>query len=65
MTSIGIDIGTTSISAVLVEINSGKVLKSITVSNKTDISSNGEEHLQDPEKIFNKVRAIIDEIIEF
>lgn len=65
MTSIGIDIGTTSISAVLVEINSGKVLKSITVSNKTDMSSNGEEHLQDPEKIFNKVRAIIDEIIEF
>ena len=40
MTSIGIDIGTTSISAVLVEINSGKVLKSITVSNKTDMSSN-------------------------
>ena len=65
MTSIGIDIGTTSISAVLVEIKSGKVLKSITVSNKTDMSSNGEEHLQDPEKILDKVRNIIDEMIDF
>lgn len=64
MTSIGIDIGTTTISAVLIDNNSGKVLKSVTVSNKTDLSINGENNLQDPEQIFDKVKRIIDELIE-
>lgn len=63
MTSIGIDIGTTTISAVIIDNDSGKVLQSITVSNKTDFSVNGESNLQDPEQIFEKVKKIIDEFL--
>lgn len=64
MASIGIDIGTTSISAVLADSNNGKVLRNITVSNKTDMSLNGEGSLQDPERIFEKVKRVIDEFLE-
>lgn len=52
MKTIGIDIGTTTICAVLVDADSGELLISKTVQNTTMIhSSNAWERLQQPERI--------------
>jgi len=54
--ALGIDIGTTTICAVVIDLLTGKVLESQTIQNDTTISTkHAYEKLQDPTAILNKV----------
>jgi sedoheptulokinase len=64
MNLIGLDIGTTSICGVLYSKGKKKSLK-VTTRNNVFISSLSGEYQQSPEEIFAKVKAILDELIEF
>lgn len=66
MISIGLDIGTTTVSAVAVNTASGNVLKAVTVENGSFLhGSNGFERLQDADKIFSKVQSVLKELCDF
>ena len=53
---IGLDIGTTSLSAVAIDGENGKILKAITADNDTAIKSDDpDRRMQDPVKIVNKL----------
>ena len=61
MKSLGIDIGTTTICGVLLDGGTGELLDSRTLSNDTAVrTENDWEHLQDPEKILEKCRRILE-----
>lgn len=65
MRAVGLDIGTTSISAVVVDALSGKTEKAYTIANDSFLPSAREwEKLQNPEKIKTKVLHLLDTIIE-
>ncbi len=62
---IGLDIGTTTISAIAIDGENGKVLKAITVDNDTAISSeNKARRMQDPEKIKQKVFDLKEQLVK-
>ncbi len=64
MTAIGIDIGTTTISINLVDIDNGHVEKCITIPNKSHVKAeNNFDDLQDPEYILLQIKDVLDEII--
>lgn len=63
--SIGIDIGTTSLCAVVLDTDERKVLKAVTVSNGTDIP--GEfpwQRCQQPDVIVEKCKTILDPLLD-
>ena len=61
MKAVGIDIGTTTICGVLLDGGTGELLDSRTLSNDTAVYTENEwEHLQDPEKILEKCRRILE-----
>ncbi len=65
MCILGIDIRTTTISAVILSLKNGDSLKSITLKNDTFIDSETKgERIQDPQKIREKVIALVDPLIE-
>ena len=65
MNTIGLDIGTTTVCAIVVDSDSGKVLKSVTVKNDSFIKScENYEKLQNPEIILNKCTDLLDSMIK-
>lgn len=64
MKAIGIDIGTTSICGVLVNIVSGEIIKSVTKNSEAFITTPNEwEKIQDTQKIINMAVEIVDSLI--
>ena len=63
---LGIDIGTTTISAVMIDSKTGKIEKSITRENnsKRTTENTSFERLQDPEHMFRIVSEILSEVKE-
>lgn len=62
---IGLDIGTTTLSAVAVDGESGKVLKAITVDNDSFIASaDPSRRMQDPKKIIAKLLSLKEELVK-
>ena len=65
MLSIGLDIGTTTISAVVYDYEVDQVIVSKTVSNDSFIrSENSWKKIQDTEIILTKVKAVLDELLQ-
>lgn len=65
MQSIGIDIGTTTISLVILDRESGAVLESRTIANGTDIDTGREwESVQDADRIVHKARVELDALLD-
>ena len=62
MNAIGLDIGTTTICAIVVDIETGIVKKTITDKNDTVINGASFERLQDPNRILEKVTAIAEKL---
>lgn len=62
MNVLGIDIGTTTLCALLADSVDGSVTASATVANDSFVRGLPYEKLQDPDKILQKVRDLIDEI---
>lgn len=62
MHSIGIDIGTSNISGVIIN-QSNEMIDCISKSNNSDIHAKAFESLQDPNKILQIIIAIIDELL--
>ncbi len=63
MKVIGIDIGTTSICGVVADVDSGKILKSVTLPNESFISTDKEyERIQDTSVILNSVYTLLNEL---
>lgn len=64
MTAAGIDIGTTTISGVVLDMESGQVLMAKTVSNDSFIDTgNPWERVQDADKIVKQARSVLDELL--
>ena len=64
MYAIGIDIGTTSICGVLIDVLDGKIIKQKTVvSNAFITTENPWEKIQDVSKIISLVKKILDELL--
>ena len=62
---IGLDIGTTSISAIIYSLKAKKIEKSVTISNDSFISSQKKgEFIQSPQRILELGKKIIDEFID-
>ena len=68
MKAIGIDIGTTTISGVVVEVDERRhstVIEAKTIQNGSFIRTSNEwERIQDAEKIIQKVKVVVDEFID-
>ena len=65
MKTLGIDIGTTTISAVVVDMDTQKVEKSYTISNNSFLAtSHVWEKLQNPAVIIAKAKNLVDSILE-
>lgn len=65
MTTIGIDIGTTTISAVVLETEAEQVLEARTIQNGSFIRTEHEwERIQDADVIIRKATAVLDELLE-
>ncbi len=63
MKVIGIDIGTTSICGVVADVDSGKILKSVTLQNNSFISTDKEyERIQDASVIMDSVYTLLNEL---
>lgn len=64
MYSIGLDIGTTSVCGILVDLNSGCVELSRTLPNDTFIKTeNPAEKLQDPKRLIEILKSVLDELL--
>lgn len=64
MHAIGIDIGTTSICGVLLDVSDGKILKQQTIASEAFITTeNSWEKIQDVNKIISIAREILDELL--
>ncbi len=65
MKAIGIDIGTTSVCGVVIDSQTGKMLRSCTKNSDAFIQSNNEwEKIQSVEKIIATARGILDDLID-
>ena len=65
MRALGLDIGTTTISAVIVEMKGRKIERAYTIANESFIRSGPEwEKIQNPDIILRKVFKLLDEILE-
>lgn len=66
MKLVGIDIGTTSISGIVLEMTGcSEVLESVTIQNDSSVQSSVEwERIQNPEKILNKAQKLLDTFID-
>ncbi len=64
MRAIGLDIGTTTLSAVRMDATTGEVHKSLTVPNDTFVAGEPWARLQDPGAILSKARAMIDALMD-
>jgi len=64
MNLIGLDIGTTSICGVLYSIDENKAIKTETRENLFIEGEKG-EYIQDPDSIYEKVKSILDDLIDF
>ena len=68
MKAIGIDIGTTTISGVVVEVDERRystVIEAKTIQNGSFIGTSNEwERIQDAEKIIQKAKVVVDEFID-
>ncbi len=63
MKAIGLDIGTTTVCAIVLDVENGEVVKSITLPNDTFLENvKPFEKIQDPEKILDKSLRIVDEL---
>ena len=63
MKAIGLDIGTTTVCAIVLDAENGEVVKSITLPNDTFLENvKPFEKIQDPEKILDKSLRIVDEL---
>ena len=64
MKVIGLDIGTTTVCAVVVDAKKGDVLKSVTLPNDTFLDDTKPfEKIQDPEKILSKATSLVNELL--
>ena len=64
MYAIGIDIGTTSICGVLIDVSKGEILKQQTIASEAFIDTeNSWEKIQDVNKIISIAREILDELL--
>lgn len=63
MKTLGLDIGTTSISAVIFQEKTG-VLEAKTIANGTFLPSEGWERLQDPAAIWQKASALAETLLQ-
>ena len=61
---LGLDIGTTTICAVVTGSDSGAIVKSVTLPNDTAIAGLAYERLQSPMQILQKCRALVRELTE-
>ncbi|HBP38735.1 MAG TPA: hypothetical protein DD640_08345, partial [Clostridiales bacterium] len=65
MIVIGLDIGTTSISGLAADLETGAVIESATIPNDSRIRSDHEwESCQDPEKIWSLAAGLLDRLID-
>lgn len=65
MYALGIDIGTTTISAVVVDAKNGDVVTARTVKNGSFMDRGRSwERIQDPERILSRVQSLLDEFFE-
>lgn len=65
MKAIGIDIGTTSVCGVLIDVNTGEILKSCTKNSEAFITTENEwEKIQSVEKIMSVATDILDRFID-
>ncbi len=64
MKAIGLDIGTTTVCAIVLDTNSGNIVKSVTLPNDSFIEGKPFEKLQNPDLILKKATALIDSLIE-
>lgn len=65
MRALGIDIGTTTISAVIVEMEGRKIERAYTIANESFIQTGFEwEKIQNPDTILQKTWKLLDEIFE-
>ncbi len=65
MRTLGIDIGTTTISAVVADSQNGSVEKAYTVENRSFLKSNAAwEKVQDPQHILEKTRTLLEKILK-
>ncbi len=63
MKAIGLDIGTTTVCAIVIDASNGEVVKSITLDNDTFLADTKPfEKIQDPEKILSKALKMVDEL---
>ncbi len=64
MKVIGLDIGTTTVCAVVLDARKGDVIKSITLPNDTFLDNTKPfEKIQDPEKILSKAMSLVDGLL--
>ncbi len=64
MKAIGLDIGTTTVSAIAIDAKSGEVVKSVTLANDTFIESERSfEKIQDAGKILEKAANLVNELL--
>ena len=64
MQTVGVDIGTTTISAVVLDIDNRAVIETRTVDNGSFIETEHSwERIQDPEVIVSKAKAVLDELL--
>lgn len=64
MNAIGIDLGTTSLSAIVMEEGTGEVVETINSPNEAVMNDGSAwEKKQDPQQIFQAVRNILEELI--
>lgn len=65
MRALGIDIGTTTISAVIVDGKKQRIERAYTIANESFIQTESVwEKIQDPDRIFQKIQRLLDEIFE-
>ena len=65
MYSVGLDIGTTSVCGILVDVASGEIKKSLTLDNNTFIKTeNSFEKIQDAKKLIEIAKKIFEELTE-
>ena len=61
---LGLDIGTTNISAVVIDCDSREMMKTYTIANNSRIESESDFSEYDPEWIAEKAVNIVDELID-
>ncbi len=65
MKILGLDLGTTTLSAVCMDIPGGRVLRACTEPNRSGLrTGHGWEHLQDPEAIVKAAGSMLDALLE-